>query len=171
MSVSGISSSSFFNAQSANVQNQQQWQQELQKLGQRLQSGSLPSPPAAAPTASQTELAALQQASPAASTSATLNGTPATPILFKVPQGTPAHGIHTRSPHHLRVDAGDDENNSDTPNSNPLEQTLQSGNASTAQQAYSAWQEDLQQVALNSDLLTAQAAAWQPASGSVSLNA
>jgi hypothetical protein len=146
MSVSGISSSSFLNAQSANVQNQQQWQQEFQKLGQELQS------------------------SPAAAISATPSGTPARPILFNFPQGTPAHGIHTRSPHHLRIDAGDDDN-SDTPNSNPLEQTLQSGNASTAQQAYSAWQQDLQQVALNSDLLTAQAAAWQPASASVSLSA
>ena len=147
MSVSGISSSSFLNAQSANVQNQQQWQQEFQKPGQGL------------------------QASPAAAISSTPIGTPARPILFNFPQGTPAHGIHTRTPHHLRIDAGDDDNNSDTPNSNPLAQTLQSGNASTAQQAYSAWQQDLQQVALNSDLVTAQAAAWQPPSASVSLSA
>ena len=171
MSVSGISSSSFLNAHRSNVQNQQQWQQEFQMLGQKLLSGRLSSPLAAPPSTSQTELAALQQASPAAATPAVPIGTPATPIFFNVPQGTPAHGIHNRSPHHLRVDAGDNDSNTDTPNSNPLEQTLQSGNASTAQQAYSAWQQDLQQVALDSDLLTAQAAAWQPASGSVSLRA
>ena len=67
MSVSGISSSSFFNAQSANVQNQQQWQQEFQKLAQELQAGSS-SPQATAQTTAQTELAALQ---PGSQTSAT----------------------------------------------------------------------------------------------------
>jgi hypothetical protein len=168
MSVSGISSSSFFNAQSANLQNQQQWQQEFQKLGQELQTGSLSSPQATAQTTAQTELAALQQSSPTNSTASTQSSDSSAPTL--APQGTPKHSIHLRTPHHLRVDAGD-ESDTSTQDSNPLGQTLQSGSSSAAQQAYSAWQQDLQQVALNSDLLTAQSADWQPVSGSVSLSA
>jgi hypothetical protein len=166
MSVSGISSSSFFNAQSANLQNQQQWQQEFQKLGQELQAGSLPSPQATAQATAQTELTALQPASPDSSSPLAPSGTPA--AFLNVPQGAPKHGIHAHTPHHL-VDAGD---SSDTPtqDSSPLGQSLQSGTSATAQQAYSAWQQDLQQVGLNSDLLTAQGADWQPASG-VSLSA
>ena len=165
MSVSGISSSSFFNAQSANIQNQQQqqqWQQEFQKLGQELQAGSLSTPQAAVQTTTQTEFAALQPASQTAFTSATQSSDPSSQLV-NAPQGTPKHGIFRHSPHHLHVDAGD-ENSSSTPDSNPLGQPASSGNSATAQQAYSSWQQDLQQVALNSDLLTAQSADWQPVS-------
>ena len=63
------------------------------------------------------------------------------------------------------MDAGDDDgNDSDGQDSNPLGQAAPSASSASAQQAYSSWQQDLQQVALNSDLLTAQAAAWQPVS-------
>jgi hypothetical protein len=166
MSVSGISSSNFANYQSTSVQNQQQWQQAFQQLGQELQSGNLSPLQTTAQTtesAAQTELTALQSGSANSSTTAAPVGTPASPILFNTPQGSPVHGIHARPPHHLRVDAGDD-NDSDGQDSNPLGQAAPSASSASAQQAYSSWQQDLQQVALNSDLLTAQAAAWQPVS-------
>lgn len=167
MSVSGISSSSFFNNQSSNVQNQQQWQQEFQKLAQELQSGSLASPEAATQATTQTELTALQQASPTTA-SPTTTPSPAqssspSAQQVNVPQGTPKHAIHFHRPHHLQIDAGSDGDQ----DANPLGQAAQSGTASTAQQAYSSWQQDLQQVGLNSDLLTAQNADWQPVSVSV----
>jgi hypothetical protein len=163
MSVAGISSSNFLNYQNANVQaQQQQWQQAFQQLGQELQTGNLSPLESTAQTTAQTELSALQQPSPASASPAAPIGTPATPILFNVPQGTPKHGIHERTPHHL-VSADDNSDNS-TQDSNPLGQTPQAGNSSTAQQAYNSWQQDLQQVALNSDLLTAQSADWQPVS-------
>ena len=157
MSVSGISSSSFFNVQNANLQNQQQWQQQVQKLGQELQASSLSAPQ----VATQTALVAQQPASPASSSPTAPSGTPATPIP-NVPQGTHRGGIHAHTPHHLV--SADDNSDSLTQDSNPLGQTLPDGSSSTAQQAYSAWQKDLQQVALNSDLLTAQGADWQPVS-------
>jgi hypothetical protein len=166
MSVSGISSSTLANYQSANVQNQQEWQQAFQQLGQELQTGDLSplqtSAQTVTQTAAQTELNALQSASPNSTPPAAPVGTPASPILFNTPQGTPAHGIHAHPPHHLRIDAGND-SESDGEDSNQLGQSPSASPAS-AQQAYSSWQQDLQQVALNSDLLTAQGAAWQPVS-------
>ena len=167
MSVSGISSSSVFNTPNASVQNQQQWQQEFQKLAQELQSGSLASPVATTQATTQTEISALQQAPPSA-TSLTIARSPAqssspNATEVNVPQGTPKHAIHLHRPHHLQIDAGNDGDQ----DSNPLGQAAQSGAASTAQQAYSSWQQDLQQVGLNSDLLTAQNADWQPVSVSV----
>lgn len=167
MSVSGISSSNFANYQSTNVQNQQQWQQQFQQLSQELQSGNL-SPlqttaQSATQTAAQAELSALQSTSPNSSAPANPVGTPASPLIFNTPQGSPEHGIHAHPPHHLRVDAGDD-SDSDGQDSNSLGQPASSVSPASAQQAYSSWQQDLQQVALNSDLLTAQGAAWQPVS-------
>src|SRR5258708_1693325 len=64
MSVSGISSSSFFNTQSANLQNQQQWQQEFQKLTQELQSGTLASPGAVVQNRAQVQIATAQPGAP-----------------------------------------------------------------------------------------------------------
>jgi hypothetical protein len=167
MSVSGISSSNLANLanyqSSTNVQNQQQWQAAFQQLGQELQTGNLSPLQTSTQTATQTAAQnALQSASPNSTSPATPVGTPASPILFNTPQGTPAHGIHARPPHRLRVDAGDD-SGSDGEDSNPLGQSPSASPAS-AQQAYSSWQQDLQQVALNSDLLSAQASTIQPVS-------
>jgi hypothetical protein len=162
MSVSGISSSSFFNTQSANVQNQQQWQQEFQKLTQELQSGNLASPGAIVQTTAQTHIAAVQPESQSSTTPTAQNGDPGS-LLLNAPRGTPKHGLHLRHPHHLQVSAGNDSEEG----SNPSAETANPGNASSAQHAFSSWQQNLQQVALNSDLLTAQSADWQP----VSLNA
>src|SRR5579863_4455985 len=159
MSVSGISSSSFFNPASTNVQNQPQWQQQFQKLTQELQAGSLASPGATAQTTAQNPISVLETGSQSSATPAAQNSGPGSPLL-NVPQGTPKHSLHFRHPHRLQVDAG---TGSDQ-DSNPSAQTLEPGNASTAQQAYGSWQQNLQQVALNSDLLAAQNAYWQPVS-------
>ncbi len=159
MSVSGISSSSFFNTQGANVQNQQQWQQEFQKLTQELQAGSLTSPGATTQTAAQAQAAAPQPGSPSSVTPTAQNNAPGS-LLFNLPHGTPKHGFHWRHPHHLQVGAGNDTD----PASSPSAQTLEPGNASSAQHAYTSWQQDLQKIALNTDLLTAQSADWQPVS-------
>jgi hypothetical protein len=165
MSVSGISSSNLANYQSTNVQNPQRWQQVSQQLGQELQTGDLSplqtSAQSTTQTAPQTALSALQPASPNSATPAAPVGTPASPIIFNTPQGPPAFGVHAHPPHHLRVDAGDDSR--DGEDSNPLGQSPSASPASV-QQAYSSWQQDWQQVALHSDLLTAQAATWQPVS-------
>lgn len=158
MSVSGISSSSFFNTQSANLQNQQQWQQEFQKLTRELQSGSPASPGAIvhstqAPTAAQPE--SQSGATPTAQNSDTGS------LLLHPPEGTPKHSLHLRRPHHLQVGAGGD---SAGGGSKPSAKTANPGNASSAQQAFRSWQQNLQQVALNTDLLSAQSADWQPVS-------
>jgi hypothetical protein len=159
MSVSGISSSSFFNTPSTNVQNQQQWQQQFQKLTQELQAGSLALPGATAQTTSQTPIAAPEPGSQSSATPTAQNTGPGSTLL-NAPHGTPKHSLHFRHPHRLQVGAGNDSDQ----DSNPSAQTVEPGNSSTAQQAYSSWQQNLQQVALNSDLLAAQNAYWQPVS-------
>src|SRR5450755_4345255 len=103
MFVSGISSTSFFNPQSANLQNQQQWQQEFQKLTQELQSGSLASPGAIV----QSTQTAAQPESQSSATPTAQNSDIGSPLLHP-PQGTPKHSLHLRRPHHLQVDAGGD---------------------------------------------------------------
>ena len=159
MSVAGISSSNFLNYQNTNVQaQQQQFQQALQQLGQELQTGTLQT---TAQTTAQTEFSALRQVSPASASPTAPSGSPATPVL-NGSQGTEKHGLHGHTPHHL-VSAGDDSDTS-AQDSNPLGQAPQAGSSSSVQQAYGAWQQDLQQVALNNDLLTAQGADWQPVS-------
>jgi hypothetical protein len=160
MSVSGISSSNLVNYNTTNVQNQQQWQAQLQQLGQELQSGNLSALQTSAQTTAQTELTALQPGSQSGTTGVQADSSTQT---FSPPQATPQHGIHSHA-HHFRVAADSDgDSDSTTQDANPLGQ-IDTGNASTAQQAYSAWQQDLQQVGLNSDLLTAQSASWQPVS-------
>ncbi len=171
MSVSGISSNSFLSAQSVNVQNQQQWLQELQKFGQPLKTGSPASPQVSPQVPAQAEFSVTHPAAQTGGTAPAQSSNPAAQLL-NAPHGTPRHAVQWRSPHHLRVGASrDNDRDSDTDGgtegSNPLGQTLQSGDSAAAQQAYGAWQRDLQQVALNSDLLTAQNADWQPVSVSV----
>lgn len=161
MSVSGISSSNFSTYQSSNIQNQQQW---LQQLSQAFQSGSSSSLQSAAQNTAQTQPAALPTAASSAG-SPTPSSTPTSNSASPVPvQGSPKHG---HGHHHFRVDAGGSNNNdSSTTQSNPLS-TLGSPSSSNVQQAYGAWQ----QLALNSDLLGAQGADWQPVSAAVSLSA
>jgi hypothetical protein len=146
MSVSGISASSFFSQNPANIQNQQRMRQEFQSLAQEFQSGNL--------SATQSNVAALEQG---LQTGASTSAESSSPGASSGSQNT-----HLHHHHHMRfrVDAGSD--NSATSLFNELGQTA---NPSGAQAAYSSLQQDLQQVALNSDLMNAQAAALQASSG------
>ena len=127
-SVAGISSSNILNYPNPNLLTQQrQFQQAFQQLGQELQTGNLSALQNTAQTTGQAELAELQRASPASANPTPPGGIPVRPILNS-PQGTPKHGIHGHTPHHL-VGAGDDDNDGSTADSNPLAQTLQTGNS------------------------------------------
>lgn len=171
MSVSGISSSSLFNYESASLQNQQQWQQEFQKLGQELQSANIPVGQGSAPITAQAQLATLQpQSLQTGATALSQSSDPITTSLIPS-QGTHTPGTHLHLHHRVRVGASNDSDSATTPDSDPFAQPLPSTTSSSAQQAYTSWQQDLQQVALNSDLLTAQSAAWQPLPTNVSLSA
>jgi hypothetical protein len=185
MSVSGISSASFMNANAAYIQNQQrQIQNQFQSLAQQYQNGSLaaeqtaalPQNPQATP---QGPFVSGTIASPgnasASSTTPAASGTVATPggSSTTEPSTRQVHG-HSHRHRHLGADGGP-ENDSDTPNTAPFGQLGQAVQASTsspaqssAQQAYGSVQEGLQN-ALNSDLITAQSAALQ--ASSISLTA
>jgi hypothetical protein len=163
MHVSGIYSNNVPAYQSTNTKTQQQFQDEFQQLGQELQSGDLTGLQTTAQTTAEAELGALQSASPESPTATGVSGDPAAPD-FNVLQSGSAPVLQADPPHYLPIDGGDDSDNATTEESASLEQNLQSGNSSLAQQAYGSWQQDLQQLGLSSDLLTAQAAAWQPVS-------
>lgn len=152
MSVSGISSSSFMNLNAASIQNQQQqMQQQFQALAQEFQSGNL----------SSAQTTALTQNPPQVSgTLATPTSAP-TAASSDVPSSTQtAHG-HSHHHRHIQSDTDSDQDTSTTPSLGQLGQAIQSGSASTAQQAYGSLSQDLQQVALNSDLINAQSAELQ----------
>jgi hypothetical protein len=148
MSIAGISS--FLSQNPASIQNQQsKIGQDFQSLAQQLQASNL--------SASQTT--GLQPGLQTGTTSP-LQGVPQQPIL------SPTHGGHAHSNHRLRDPIGTDtsDDGSDTPSTNPfgeLGQGLQSTSASAAQQAYSSLQQNLSQVALNSDLINAQSEALE----------
>jgi|SRR5208337_3565981 len=181
MSVSGISSSSFFNYSAQSIQNRmQQFQQEFQQLGQDLQSGNL--------SAAQTDFSTLQQLTPQGnSTSSAQSNNPIAQAFSQLSQdlqsgnvsaaqkdyatiqqdfqsqATQTHGHHH---HHGGGGSGESEISQLLAQ---LGQALQSGNLSTAQQAYSTLQQDFQQFAQNNGLLTP--ASSQSGSSSLSVSA
>jgi soluble cytochrome b562 len=154
MSVSGISSSGFFDYNTQSVQNRmQQFQQEFQKLGQDLQSGNL--------SAAQADFATLQ---PSAPTSSSQGTNPITQEFSQLSkdlqagnvsaaqqdyatiqqdfQNQAAHGHH----HHHQGGSRDDGVGQTL---DELGQATQSGNLSSARQAYSSLLQDFQQFAQN----------------------
>jgi hypothetical protein len=203
MSVSGISSSSFFYYDSQNVQNRmQEFQQDFQQLGQDLQSGNL--------TAAQTDMADIQQLEPTNSSSTSSTSTASTSststssassisqtfnqlsqdlksgnltaaqqdydtiqqdFQSMETQATQGHHHH----HHHGSESSDSSSSSSGSGSgstspadlfSELGQALQSGNLSSAQQAYSALQTDFQQFALSNGVFSASLSA-----SNVSVNA
>ncbi|HUX66889.1 MAG TPA: hypothetical protein VMV31_05330 [Terriglobales bacterium] len=121
----------------------QQMQAEFQKLGQDLQSGNL--------AAAQTDVAMLQPAGSQANAAAAL----------------PAAGLHARG--HHRPDGDGDGGGGASPASQLLAQlgaSLQSGNLSAAQQAYSALQQDAAMFGVN----TSPAASGSPMPGAAGLS-
>jgi hypothetical protein len=173
MSVSGILSSAVFSLGAHLLQNRtQKMHSEFQQLGQDLQSGNL--------QAAQADFATLQQLQPQSSSKPSTPGTTTITQDFsqlaadlKAGNLTAAQkdfttlqkDLQTQPPtvHHRRHH-GSDSGGSGTMGQlfSQLGQALQSGNLSTAQQAYAALQQDFQPLAKLNVL---------PAQPSVSLNA
>lgn len=159
MSVSGISSSSFISQNIANIQNQQQQiQKQFQSLAQEFQSGSLSTEQTTAQP--QSPLVTGTLASPGSSSSSD-GPSGAQP-------GSPQSHGHAHHHRHLSV-SGDPLSETANTSLGQLGQPIQAANSSAAQQAYGSVQQDLQQIALNSDLITAQSAALQASSLSVTV--
>lgn len=186
MSVTGLSSSSFYSGQS--VQNQiQQFQQQFSQLGQDLQSGNL--------SAAQSDFATLQANQPqgSSSTSSSQSNSPIAQAFNQLStdlqsgnlsaaqqdystiqsdfQNQSAQGHHH---HHHGGGSGSSGSGSSSESSeisqlfSQLGSALQSGNLSNAQQAYSTLQQDLQQYTQGNSSLTATSS--QSSSGNFSVN-
>lgn len=172
MSVSGISSSSFFSYSTQNVQSKtQQFQQEFQRLGKDLQSGNV--------SAAQADLQALQQSSPqTTSTSGSTspiaqefnqlskdlqsgNAAAAQKDYTTLKQDLQSRAVHGH--HHHRATSGSALNGAGQ-TLDQLGQDLQAGNVSAAQQAYAALQQYFQPLQ-NGQVST------QPISSGVSVSA
>jgi len=165
MSVSGISSSSLFDFNTQAAQNKrQQFQQEFQQLGQDLQSGNL--------SAAQSDFAALEQLKPQTSSTASLssnspiaqafqqlsqdlqsgNVSAAQQDFAKIQQDVQSEGA--QGYHHHHHGGGGSGPSGITQLLNQLGQALQSGNLSSAQQAYGTLQQDFQPLAQSNALPT-----------------
>ena len=170
MSLSGISSSNLFNYENQSVQNKvQQFQQEFQQLGQDLQSGNL--------TAAQTDFTTLQQiGSNSTSTSSTASSNPLAQAFNQLGQDLQSGNMSAAQQdfttiqqdlqsqashghrHHHHGGSGGDQSNPISQLFEQLGQALQSGSLSSAQQIYSAMQQDFAQMG-------ASGQASEPASG------
>lgn len=179
MSVAGILSSSLVSLFSGNqtIQSKQQtFQQEFQQLGQDLQSGNV--------SAAQSDLASLQKLGPLANSTSSAQTT--TPIAQAFNQlstdlqsgniagaqqdyTTIQQDMQNQAPHahHHHHGGGGGGANGISQLLEQLGQSLQSGNLSSAQQAYNALQQDFQQFGQNSGI-PAQAAT--PTTTGVSVN-
>jgi len=185
MSVAGIFSSSLLNFNTQSIQNQgiqsqkQQFQTEFQQLGQDLQSGNL--------SAAQADFATLQQLRPQTnSTSSSQSNSPIAQEFNQLSQDLQSGNISAAQQdyakiqqdlqnqvqghhHHHHHGGGAGEANSLSQELSVLGQALQAGSLSSAQQAYSALQQDFPQLVQNNALLTP--ALPQSGSNSVSVNA
>jgi hypothetical protein len=142
--IAPISSNSFANESAPSTQNPQQ---NFSTLLQQIQSGQLSSQTALPPVPRQ-------------------GGTPAQHIV----DGSKSSSQHTHWRHHTPRGSQTDDNSASGSSSSfgELSQPVQATTTSTAQQAYGNLQQDLQQVALNSDLLNAQTTFLQDSALSVS---
>jgi hypothetical protein len=182
MSVSDISSSTLMQYNTQSVQSRaQQLRQEFQQLGQDLQSGNL--------SAAQSDFATLQQLGPQAnSTSSAQSSSPiaqefnqlakdlqsgnlssAQQDYTKIQQDFGSHAAHKHGHgHHMGGAYSAASEMSQL--FQQLGQALQSGNVSTAQTAYSAMQQEFEQLSAGNGLLATQALP-QSSSNAVSLSA
>ncbi len=157
MSVSGITSTSFFDSTQQSVQsNRQKFQKEFQQLGQDLQSGNM--------SAAQSDFASLQQLGPqSSSTSSTQSTSPIATELTQLSkdlqsgnvtaaqqdyttlqQDFQSHAAQSGG-HHHHTGGGSSDSNPISQLLSQLGQALQTGNLSAAQQAYASMQQSLQQ--------------------------
>jgi outer membrane protein assembly factor BamD (BamD/ComL family) len=164
MSVSGISSSSLSDYNTQSVQNKmQQFQQEFQQLGQDLQSGNL--------SAAQSDFATLQQYAPqSSSTSSSQSNNPIAQAFSQLAQDLQSGNTsaaqqdystiqqdfqsHATDGHHHHHGGGGSGANAISQLMSQLGQALQSGNLTSAQQAYSTLQQEFQQSTQNNGVAT-----------------
>jgi outer membrane protein assembly factor BamD (BamD/ComL family) len=162
MSIAGISGSSFFNYAAQSVHSRmQQARQEFQQLGQDLQSGDLP--------AAQSDFAALQKLNPKSNSSSSTQNSNSISQDFQqlshdLQSGNTSAArqdyskvqkdLQSQAPqmqHHGHQGGGNSSNSSNSTSReitqllNQLGQSLQSGDTSSAQQAYSTLLQDFQQ--------------------------
>jgi hypothetical protein len=173
MSVAGISSSGLFNYAAQGVNNNvQQIRQEFQQLGQDLQSGNL--------SAAQTDFATLQQSGFSAQSNSPIaqdfkqlsqdlqsGSVPAAQQDFaKIRQDLQNRSVRGHGHHH----GGGGGGGSSAINQllEQLGQELQSGNLSSAQQSYTALQQDFLQTTANSGVFQPSSA---PTLSTLSVNA
>jgi outer membrane protein assembly factor BamD (BamD/ComL family) len=154
MSVLGIMSSSLLNLGVQSMQNRMQTaRKEFQQLGQDLQSGNL--------AAAQTDFATLQQMQPQSTRSTSPisqdfsqlatdlkagNTTAAQQDYAKIQQDFQSQGPQTQPYHHHHPHGGGSGSSSNSEIGQLFSQlgsALQSGNLSTAQQAYATLQQDI----------------------------
>ena len=155
MSVAGILSSFLDSSSQRILGKKQQSPQEFQQLGKDLQAGNL--------AAAQSDFATLQQNTPGVLPSAAQNGNPlvhefqqlsadlqsgnvpaAQQDYSTIQQGLQKGSAQLHAHHHHRIQGGGD----GTPLSqlfDQLGQALQTGNLTSAQQAYTTLQQDFQQ--------------------------
>ena len=167
MSLAGILSSSLFQFNSQGVQDRmQQFRQDFQKLGQDLQTGNL--------TGAQADFAALQKDGPQSSSSAQ-NSNPITQAFQQLSTDLQSGNLtaaqqdysnlqqdfqnqaasHMQRSHHHHHSGGSSEASSQMSQIlTQLGQDLQSSDLTSAQQAYTTLQQDLQQYALANGALS-----------------
>jgi uncharacterized membrane protein YccC len=167
MSLAGILSSSLFQFNSQGTQDRmQQFRQDFQKLGQDLQTGNL--------TGAQADFAALQKDGPQSSSS-TQNSNPIAQTFQQLSTDLQSGNLTAaqqdysnlqqdfqnqasshmqRSHHHHHSGGSSDASSQMSQILAQLGQDLQSGDLTTAQQAYTTLQQDLQQYALANGALS-----------------
>jgi hypothetical protein len=167
MSLAGILSSSLFQFNSQGVQDHmQQFRQDFQKLGQDLQTGNL--------TGAQADFAVLQKDGPQSSSS-TQNSNPISQTFQQLSTDLQSGNLTAaqqdysnlqqdfqnqasshmqRSHHHHHSGGSSDASSQMSQILAQLGQDLQSGDLTTAQQAYTTLQQDLQQYALANGALS-----------------
>jgi len=172
MSVAGILSSSLFSSGAQSVQSRmQQFRKDFQQLGQDLQTGNL--------SGAQADFAALQKDGPRSSSSSqnsspiaqafqqlstdlqSGNLTAAQQDFSTIQQDFQNQASQMQRPHHHHHMHSSESNSITSAISQlmtQLGQNLQSGNLTSAQQAYTSLQQDLQQYAISNGALDAVSA-------------
>lgn len=169
MSVAGILSSSLFSAGAQSVQSRmQQFRKDFQQLGQDLQTGNL--------SGAQADFAALQKDGPQSSSSSqnsspiaqafqqlstdlqSGNLTGAQQDFSTIQQDFQNQASQMQRPHHHHHRHSGESDNSSNASAisqlmTQLGQNLQSGDLTSAQQAYTSLQQDLQQYAISNGAL------------------